>query len=120
MPVKRELLIDPYTSQEGEDEKPPQTPTKKKPSKSMTPSPKKTKTAPSPGTSSAATTPIDKDGLSAKGKYALMIIEKGIEKLDKADVEAATGLKARQQADMTRKDGKGALWKSLMGAIEKL
>ncbi|WWC66830.1 uncharacterized protein I206_100737 [Kwoniella pini CBS 10737] len=130
MPVKREISPDYYNSEPEEEvktpslsttESSPQTPKKKNQSKvneSKTPSPKKIKSSPKKQVS--LTSNDDNENLSAKAKYAMMIIDKGIETLKKDEVEAATGLKANQQKDMTRKDGKGALYKALMGSCKTL
>ncbi|OCF31185.1 hypothetical protein I316_07153 [Kwoniella heveanensis BCC8398] len=138
MPVKREFDTTDMDDQEDHcsaDEKPtldrpstlsmPATPTKgpktpKAKSNPITPmsSPKKPRNAPT--TPSASAYANGNGHLSAKALYAIMIIETGIEKLSKTDVERATGLTANQQRDMTRKDQKGALRRALITAAEKL
>ncbi|WVQ62637.1 uncharacterized protein L199_000784 [Kwoniella botswanensis] len=130
MPVKKELQIDLYHSEtEGEDTKPmispPETPKpkKSKSNTSSTPSSSNGSTTPSPtkkAKAKASPSAVDQDRLSAKGKFAIMIIEKGIEALKKDEVEVATGLTPNQQKELVRKDAKGALRKNLIVLAEKL
>ncbi|KAK6905211.1 hypothetical protein I204_08131 [Kwoniella mangroviensis CBS 8886] len=130
MLIKRELQMDDYLSNpQSEDTKPiissleTPKPKKSKSNTSSTPSSSNGSATPSPtkrAKSKASPSTVDQDGLSAKGKFAIMIIEKDIEALKKDEVEAATGLTSGQQRDLVRKDAKGALRKSLMAVAEKL
>ncbi|WWC58134.1 uncharacterized protein I303_100669 [Kwoniella dejecticola CBS 10117] len=131
MPVKRELSADYHFNSEPEEELKtppsltndlPKTPKKTQTKAAKTPSPKKSRPTATPKKtgSSPSNDSLDNDGLTAKAKYAIMIIDKGIETLKKDEVEAATGLTPNQQRDLTRKDAKGALRKALMNVAEKL
>ncbi|WWD08977.1 hypothetical protein V865_007092 [Kwoniella europaea PYCC6329] len=132
MPIKRELQIVPYISEtEGENTKPiistPETPKpkKSKSNTSSTPFSSNGSTTPSPTKNEkarvkASPSSVDQDRLSAKGKFAIMIIEKGIEALKKDEIEVATGLTPNQQKELVRKDAKGALRKNLIALAEKL
>ncbi|WWC85809.1 uncharacterized protein L201_000676 [Kwoniella dendrophila CBS 6074] len=121
MPVKREIEEEYYNSEQEEEFDSPKTPPQEGKSSlgKSTPSPKKARPTP-PKKPAVSTTTVDSDGLSAKAKYAIMIIQRGIEVLKKDEVEAATGLNGNQQRDLTRKDGKGWLRKALMGIAENL
>ncbi|WVW81802.1 hypothetical protein I302_103799 [Kwoniella bestiolae CBS 10118] len=117
MPVKRELNIEYYNSDQEDDIKPDlsdsHTPKKSRSKPNTNRSPKKDKSKTNPSD-------VGSDGLSAKARFAVMIVERGIEALKKDEVEAATGLTAVQQRDLVRKDGKGVLRKALMAIAEKM
>ncbi|WVR03603.1 hypothetical protein IAU60_000595 [Kwoniella sp. DSM 27419] len=85
-------------------------------SEPQTPTKKKSKASPKSSPSARSKAPGE---LSAKGKYAMMIIDAGIAALSKSAVEAATGLSAQQQNDATRKD-KGYLRKRLQAVAESV
>ncbi|WVF65911.1 hypothetical protein IAT40_000649 [Kwoniella sp. CBS 6097] len=143
MPVKRELDLtdDDESADEKPDFDPPSTPpslsnkglgTPKAPKPKMTSSsnPSTPKSSPKRPRITPATPKSLPNGngtsggnggmLSARAQYAVLIIDKGIEALSKAEVESVTGLTANQQREMTRKDHKGALRKALIATAESL
>ncbi|EIW67942.1 hypothetical protein TREMEDRAFT_63828 [Tremella mesenterica DSM 1558] len=59
-------------------------------------------------------------GGSTKGRFAMMIIETGIKTINKDAAAAELGLNGKQLREWVRRDGKGAVYKSLKDFCDSL